>query len=480
MSPADTASEGVMLNDVQSQLNATRVHGVIRPTSEDEVAAAVHRARRGSRAISVSGGRHAMGRQQFGTGNLHIDLTGLKEIRDLDTERGLVTVGAGIQWLELIEGLHRLQPSAERPWTIRSKQTGVDDVTLAGSLSANVHGRTLLRPPIVDDVESFRLLNAAGTVFTCSRRENAELFSLAIGGFGLFGIITEVALRLDRQFKVKRLVEQIVLKDLPDRLARRIEEGCLFGDCQYSVDLSGPADTHPAIFPAYCPVPWETPVTSSPERLAKEDWARLYKMLRVDKQRAFHEYASHYLRTDGQVSWSDHHQLAGEFVGHRMAVDATSGTEMITEVYVPHENLLPYLEKIRQDLVARHADLTYGTIRYIEPDTETFLPWARERFVCIVCNLHVQHTAAGIEKAKDEFRQIIARAIEFGGSFYLTYHGWASPQQVAACHPRIHEFFQLKRKYDPELVFQSDWYRHYATAFDRTDAAGRPSRHGMR
>jgi hypothetical protein len=189
-------------------------------------------------------------------------------------------------------------------------------------------------------------------------------------------------------------------------------------------------------------------------------------MLRKDKRRAFEEYADHYQQTDGQVYWSDHHQLAGEFVGHRTAVDPKDGTEMITEVYVSHENFLPFMEKVREDLVVREADLTYGTIRYIEPDTETFLPWASQRFVCIVCNLHVRHSPAGIEKAKRDFRQIIDRVIEFGGSFYLTYHRWATPQQVAACYPRIRGFFSLKRKFDPDLRFQSDWYRHYAREFD--------------
>lgn len=262
--PLGGLPQGVCLNDVQSQLNETVVHAVIRPTSEDSLAASLRRARRDSRTISVSGGRHAMGGQQFGSGNLQIDLTGLAEIRSLDTEQGLVTVGAGIQWPELIDELHRRQPNEDRPWTIRTKQTGVDDVTLGGSLAANVHGRTLNRPPIIADVDSFRLMNATGDLLTCSRSENAELFSLAIGGFGLFGIITEVTLRLDRQFKVRRLVEQIMLNDLPMRLAQRIDEGSVFGDCQYSVDLSGPAEAHPAILPTYCPK--DSPVNPLPQR----------------------------------------------------------------------------------------------------------------------------------------------------------------------------------------------------------------------
>src|SRR5207302_1372640 len=45
-------------------------------------------------------------------------------------------------------------------------------------------------------VESFRLLRADGTVVRCSRSENAELFSLALGGYGLFGVLLDADLRV--------------------------------------------------------------------------------------------------------------------------------------------------------------------------------------------------------------------------------------------------------------------------------------------
>jgi FAD/FMN-containing dehydrogenase len=462
--PADEP-QGVLLNDAQSQLNPTRVKAVVRPKSIDELAEAVASAGKHECAVSVAGGRHSMGGQQFGTDNQHLDMTALNGVLRLDEERGLVTVEAGIQWPQLIDELHRRQLQGRPPWTIREKQTGVDAVTIGGSLASNVHGRGLKYPPIVHDVESLTLIDAEGRLRTCSRTENSELFSLAVGGYGLFGIIAEVTLRLTRRFKVRRRVQEIAVKDLLDLYQQRLAEGFVFGDCQYSADLSGDSEKHPGIFPCYEPVPDITPITENPKSLAKDDWAKLYRLMRTDKERAFREYRDHYLRTDGQVYWSDTHQLAGDFVGHRAAVRAEDGTEMITEVYVRHDRLMPFFAKIRQDLAGRHTDITYGTIRFIEADHETFLPWAKEKLVCVVCNLHVRHTPEGIAKAKSDFRQILDRTIEFGGSFYLTYHRWATPDQVAACYPSVRDFFRLKKKYDPRSRFQSDWYRQYAPHF---------------
>ena len=65
----------------------------------------------------------------------------------------------------------------------------------------------MTRKPIIADVESFTLLDADGRELNCSRSENSELFRLAIGGYGLFGVITSLRLRLVRRQKVERIVD---------------------------------------------------------------------------------------------------------------------------------------------------------------------------------------------------------------------------------------------------------------------------------
>ncbi len=186
---------------------------------------------------------------------------------------------------------------------------------------------------------------------------------------------------------------------------------------------------------------------------------------RTDKKKAFERYSKYYLSTSGQVYWSDTHQLVGHFEGYREAVDKERGTEMITEVYVSKEAFLPFIAQTRKDFLEHKVDMTYGTIRFIEKDRESFLAWAKEPSVCIVCNLHVIHTEEGKKKAAEDFRRIIDRAIEHGGRYYLTYHRWATRKQVETCYPQFAEFLRLKKKYDPRERFQSDWYRHYKTLF---------------
>ena len=455
---------GIWVNDSQSQLNPTRVRHLCQPNSVDEIIRLVAFAKTSNSAISVSGGKHAMGGQQFGHENLHLDMSDFNRIIQLDSKAGLVTVEAGIKWPKLIHDLRELQSGLTdgiTPWVIREKQTGVDSVSIGGSLSANIHGRGLRSRPFVDSIEAFELVDHRGEVQRCSRSENRELFSLAIGGYGLFGIVATVTLRLVRRFKVQRQVSRILAMDSVTLLNQHRESGFVFGDCQFAIDMSGNADEHPAILPCYRPVSSDIEVTPEATSLSPEDWASLYRLSRTDKRQAFELFSQHYLGTDGQVYWSDTHQLSSAFSGYREAVNPKQGTEMITEIYLDHDKAIPCLESIREDLASRKADVTYGTIRLIEADHETFLPWARRRSVCIVANLHCPGTASGIKKTKQHFRAILDRALNFDGSFYLTYHRWALKHQIEAAYPQISEFFALKKVYDPNEIFQSNWYRHY-------------------
>src|SRR5204862_1475168 len=138
-----------------------------------------------------------------------------------DQEHGLIELEAGIQWSKLIRAYLEAESGKQKQWGIAQKQTGADTFTLGGSLSSNVHGRGLAMKPLISNIESFTLINADGKPIRCSRDENTELFRLAIGGYGLFGLIDSVTFRLVPRPKLRRGVEVIHAGDGRTRLQRR-------------------------------------------------------------------------------------------------------------------------------------------------------------------------------------------------------------------------------------------------------------------
>jgi FAD/FMN-containing dehydrogenase len=455
---------GVTLNDVHSRLNPTRPAALLPVCSLEDLSVAVSGARGGR--ISVAGGRHAMGGQQFTTGGTVLDTRGMSRVLHLDRDRGLIEVEAGIQWPELVDHLHAAQRGESEPWTIAQKQTGANRFTIGGSVAANCHGRGLTMGPIVSDVEELRVVTADGSVVTCSRTCNRELFSLVVGGYGLFGAVYSVTLRLARRQKLRRIVEIITVDDLVDAVRGRVRAGYCYGDFQFAIDPGSPDFLRRGVFSCYRPVEADRPIPERQLTLRPDDWQDLLVLAHEDKSRAFELYARHYLATSGQLYWSDTHQLAVYLDDYHEALDrrlsaAEPGTEMITEVYVPRHRPAEFMAGAAEELRRVDANLVYGTVRFTEADRDTYLPWARQAYACVVFNLHTAHTPAGIERSATAFRRLIDLAVTRDGSYYLTYHRWAGPEQLLACYPQFPTFLALKRRHDPGDLFHSDWYAHH-------------------
>ncbi len=105
---------GVEVNDVQSQLNRTRVNRIVTPESLDAIQAALRDARSEGRAVSIAGGRHAMGGQQFGTDAILLDMKKFNRVVGFDRTKGHVEVEGGIEWPELIDYLWKEQAGQRR------------------------------------------------------------------------------------------------------------------------------------------------------------------------------------------------------------------------------------------------------------------------------------------------------------------------------------------------------------------------------
>jgi hypothetical protein len=430
------------LDDVHARLNPAFPAVQRRAESLADIRRAIHLARRRGLGVSIAGGRHAMGGQQFLQGGLALDMRGMNRILDFDQREGLITVEAGATWPELMRGYLSRQAGKSPQWGIRQKQTGADSLTIGGAIAANIHGRGLTSPPFSSDVESFQLLGADGELITCSRQQNPDLFRLVVGGYGLFGVVVAARLRLVRRQKIERVVELACLPDLMNGFAARIRDGYTYGDFQFATDPEMPGFLTDGVFSCYRPVDNARPIPPNQLRLQQSDWRRLLYLAHVNKRQAFLEFTGFYLRSSGQLYWNDTHQLNIYLDDYHRPLDVcldarVPGTEMICELYVPREQLTSFMSRVREDFLRHAVDLIYGTVRLIRKDHDAFLAWARQDFACVIFNLHVDHHTAGIARARLAFQRLIDCALEFDGSYFLTYHRYARRDQLLRCYPQM-------------------------------------------
>jgi FAD/FMN-containing dehydrogenase len=463
--------EGILVNDVHAQLSSSRVFKIVDPGTLDGVRAAYKLARNEKRAVCIAGSRHSMGGQPFAAEAVMIDARKLNRVLNFDAERGQLEIEAGAQWPQIYDYLQNAQRGREQAWTFLQKQADADRMTLGGSLSANIHGRGLRLAPFVADIESFRLLDARGELLTCSRERNTELFHLAIGGYGLFGFIYAVTLRLTPRRKLERVVELRSIEGLRQAFADRILDGFTYGDFRFSIDERSPDYLQRGVFACYRPLPDEVPPPAPRREFSAAEWNELQLLAHTDKAQAFRRLTALERATDGQTYWSDEQQMSAYVDNYHRDIDRRlsleyRSTDAITELYCDREGLEGFMEDVRQYARSAGLNIVAASLRVTEPDTESFLAWARKAYACVSLSVHTEHTSAGFIRSGDQFRRLLNLAIKHGGSYHPAYHRHALRNQVDACFPQFRDFLRLKRKYDKDELFQSDWYRHYKRMYD--------------
>ncbi len=103
------SSAGIVVNDVHSQLNDTRVHRIVAPESFEQACGVIRVARKERRALCIAGGRHAMGAQAFASDGILLDIRKLDRVLRFDAQRGTIEVESGIQWPALADYLTTVQ-----------------------------------------------------------------------------------------------------------------------------------------------------------------------------------------------------------------------------------------------------------------------------------------------------------------------------------------------------------------------------------
>ncbi len=473
ISPSTTVlarSQATLVNDMHSQLNPTWVSKIVSVSDLATLQGMVRLASEQEKSLSICGGRHAGGAQQFGTDTVLIDTKNLNHILNFDVDQGLLQVESGINWTQLLNYLEQTQTKRSSTWGIAQKQTGADRLAIGGTVSANAHGQGLQLKPFIGDVESLTLVDAQGQVHNCSRTENPQLFKLAIGGYGLFGMIYSVTLRLVPRRKVERIVEVLDIDQVIAKVDKCIADHYPYGDFQVNIDDTSDKFLRNGIFCGYRPVDPQTPTVSDKDNLNEQRWFDFVYEAHVNKHDTFEKYLHYYQSTSGLVNWSDIWQSGPYITNYHRVIDDRlhsphRATEVLTEIYVPREKLPQFMESVRADFQKHNVNLIYSTVRFIEKDDESFLAWAKESYACVIFNLHTIHTLDGIEHSANAFRRLIDGAISLGGSYYLTYHKYATKEQVLACYPGFIEFLKHKREFDSEEIFQSNWYRHYKKMF---------------
>ncbi|WP_245415923.1 MULTISPECIES: FAD-binding oxidoreductase [Mesorhizobium] len=456
--------QGGVLNDA-SALSRTPVYGVVQVASENDVARALAFARDNGLRVSMAAVRHSMGGQAFDDNALVLDMMKFNSIA-LDEAQRSMTVQPGATW-------HDIQNVLHPRFAVKAMQS-TDIFSVGGSLSVNAHGMDHQVGSIAGTVKQLRMMLADGSVVTCSRTENADLFRHIIGGYGLFGVILSAELEITDNAVYRTSREIIRSLDFPAFFAEKLEHdenvGLFYGHLStapgnfmqdmivYRYDKV--AEEAPPDMPELG-APGAVGVKRVLMNLAK--WGGPFQELKWFSERALEPRfeSCTVSRTaamgEGEACLVSRNNPMHDSVPY-LFNDLPAETDILHEYFVPRGAYNEFIEGAREILMAQDLPVLNASIRIVHQE-DIALNYAPVPAFSLVLYVNQPTTEEGNRQMRDLTRKLIDLTLQHGGRFFLPYQLHFTGKELLASYPEMPEFLAAKLRYDPGELFTSTFYR---------------------
>ncbi len=455
--PTLAAADGVVLNDA-SLLSPTPVasHVTITDNSRDaaieRMRAAVTEARTAGRPFIASAARHSMGGQSLVANGTVATLD--QQWLEPHTAGKTYRVGAGVRWSTVIKKLDAIGFS---PAVMQSN----NDFGVASTYSVNAHGWPVTFSGGGTTVRSLRMMLADGSLVTCSRTENADLFKHAMGGYGLFGVITDLELDMVPNALLEPTYEEVAGSDIGSLFASRLASDPSIQMAYGRMDVALDRFFERALLITYRPVQDQSsiPPATSSGFVSHASRYLFRSQVESDRAKRFRWWTEAKLgpMVNGHAT---RNSLMNEPVVTLDDRDPTR-TDILHEYFVAPAQFDEFVKACQDVIPASFQQLLNITLRFVNTDTDSVLANATEPRIAAVLLFSQEQTMRGEADMARMTRDLIERVLAIGGTYYLPYRPHATLDQLARGYPRAAAFAARKREVDPNLLFRNHLWDTY-------------------
>ena len=457
------ASEGgpLTLNDA-SLLTPVNVSKHITMTGSPDEAlvtqlrAELREAKAEGRPFVASAARHSMGGQSLAEKATAVTMD--QEWLEIDPSNSIYTVAAGTRWSTVIRELDKVGFS---PKVMQSN----NDFGVASTFCVNAHGWPVPFSAAGSTVRSFKMMRHDGDMITCSRTENADQFNLAMGGYGMSGIITELELDMVPNSRLVPTFEQFPGTEFGTRFMEKLKSDKNIQMAYGRLDVTIDGFFDEALMITYTPTEDQSdlPPASGSGFLSKAAGEIFRRQVGSDRVKSLRWFTETTIGPNvgggGEVT---RNSLINEPV---ITLDDgdPSRTDILHEYFVSPDRFADFVKACQDIIPSSYQELLNITLRFVDTDNESVLSYATEPRIAAVM-LFSQEMSM---RAEDDMRRmtsaLIERVLEIGGTYYLPYRLHATNGQFLRGYDRAREFVELKRQADPDLVFTNlMWDRYMA------------------
>jgi FAD/FMN-containing dehydrogenase len=459
---ASVAQHRIVMNDA-SGLSPTPVfsHRVLKFDSDDGLVAALRTELRSAasqnRPLVVGAARHSMGGQSLARNGSAI--TFAAPSCEVDRASGVFRVQAGTRWHEAIRVLDALNAS---PAVMQSNS----DFSVGATFSVNAHGWPAPYGPFGSTVRAIRLMLSDGSIVTCSRTENAELFSLAMGGYGLVGILLDLEVELVPNTLMRPNYERMDANALGERFMKALGGSTKVKMLYGRLNVARADFFTEALLVTYReePTPPEglPPVT---RQGALTGLTRSIYRAQIGSEKA--KRARWLAETQGAPRLGSgiatRNTLLNEPVAN-LGRSPAGRTDILHEYFVPPARFNAFLAACRQIIPKAKAEFLNVTLRFVARDDTSLLSFAPTDRIAAVMSFSQAMTPEGEADMLLLTEALIERVASLGGSYYLPYRLHARVDQFHRVYDGARRFAERKHHYDPGLLFRNALWDNYLAA----------------
>ncbi len=457
---------GGTINDA-SCLNQTPVAGIVEIQTVEDIQAALTFARENRLKVSLAGVKHSMGGQAFFENAVVLDMTHFNEMT-LDEDKRVITVQSGATW-------HDIQRLLHPKFAVKAMQS-TDIFTVGGSISVNAHGMDHQAGSVGGTIRGMRVMLTDGDILTVSPTENAELFDLVVGGYGLFGIILEVELEITDNVVYETGRRMTNYQDFPALFENDLlpdpNLGLFYGHLS-----TGPSTlldemilyTYERVEAPDAEIPPLEEVAATRLRRFVLNFSKLGDLPMTFKwwaekvieprMEACTVVSRNQAMAEGEACLVSRNEPMHDSVKY-LRNDYPYETDILHEYFIPRDQFVPFVDGLRKIVQENDVNLLNASVRVIHPE-RNFLNYAPGEMFSIVLYINQPTSPAGNAHMGEVTRALIDLTIEVGGRFFLPYQLHYTPEQLAQSYPEITEFFAAKGKYDPDGLLTNTFYEKY-------------------
>ncbi|QGQ97870.1 FAD-binding oxidoreductase [Paenibacillus psychroresistens] len=440
-----------------SRLFPVKVERVVKGKEEAQLVRLLKEAREKHLTVSIAGQRHSQGGHTYYKDGVVIDMTPYNKILAFDSKSKTITVQAGATWKDIQDYINPFGLSIK---TMQSQNV----FTVGGSVSINAHGRDIRNGSLIKSVESFRLLLADGQVKQVSRTENSELFPLALGGYGLFGVILDVTLSLTVDEVYRTTTESMKVTDYSRYYLDKVRTNSTIHLHLARISVA-PESFLTEMYATNYTVDESIPLKEINKLRTQEKGVIPAKLLfNLNRsfdwgKNAFWDLQEVYFVKQNDAVISRNNAMRSE--SGFMDYDQPGKNDLLQEYFIPVEDFAGFVDDMKSVLRAEELNLLNITVRYVNKDKEAELSYAQADMFALVCLFNTSLTTEGQLKMKKGIQLIIDKVIKHRGTYYLPYAAYPTLAQFQKVYPNYSEFFAKKDFYDPNHMFMNYFYEAY-------------------